>query len=102
MDEPDAGAAPAGGWRWVGWVLTVVAVTAWFTYLYLYGPKPPRNVPILEGTGLSRPADLGWKLRDLEGRATTLERYRGRTIFLNIWATWCPPCVGEMPAIARL
>jgi thiol-disulfide isomerase/thioredoxin len=77
-------------------------MAAWFTYLYLYGPKPRRNVPDLEGTGLSRPAEFGWKLHDLEGRSQTLEEYRGRTVFLNIWATWCPPCVGEMPAIARL
>lgn len=32
----------------------------------------------------------------------TLERFRGKTIFLNIWATWCPPCIAEMPNIQKL
>ena len=29
-------------------------------------------------------------------------RFKGKTVFLNIWATWCGPCVGEMPSIAKL
>jgi thiol-disulfide isomerase/thioredoxin len=35
-------------------------------------------------------------------RAVTLERYRGRPVLLNVWATWCPPCVKELPALDRL
>ena len=32
----------------------------------------------------------------------TLSDYEGKTVFLNIWATWCPPCRGEMPHIEAL
>jgi thiol-disulfide isomerase/thioredoxin len=35
-------------------------------------------------------------------RTVTLERYRGRPVLLNVWATWCPPCVKELPALDRL
>lgn len=35
-------------------------------------------------------------------RARTLAEYRGRGIVLNFWATWCAPCVEEMPALDRL
>jgi thiol-disulfide isomerase/thioredoxin len=32
----------------------------------------------------------------------TLEEFKGKTIFLNFWATWCPPCIAEMPNIQAL
>jgi thiol-disulfide isomerase/thioredoxin len=47
-------------------------------------------------------ASYAWKVRSLEGRPVDLARYKGRAIFLNLWATWCPPCREEMPSIARL
>ena len=39
---------------------------------------------------------------DGKGREMTLEAFKGRTILLNIWATWCVPCRKEMPALDRL
>lgn len=39
---------------------------------------------------------------DRAGNAATLERYRGRLVVLNLWATWCAPCREEMPALDRL
>ncbi|SHI62982.1 Peroxiredoxin [Arenibacter nanhaiticus] len=38
---------------------------------------------------------------DLEGNPISLEDYKGKKILLNFWATWCKPCVEEMPALAR-
>lgn len=40
------------------------------------------------------------KLKTLEGDKIDLEAYEGKTIFLNFWATWCAPCIKEMPSIA--
>ncbi len=41
-------------------------------------------------------------LFDQFGNEHTLSEYKGKTVFLNFWATWCPPCRGEMPEIQAL
>ncbi|MEQ1587910.1 MAG: TlpA disulfide reductase family protein [Cyclobacteriaceae bacterium] len=42
------------------------------------------------------------KLTDLEGKEVDLTEFEGKTIFVNFWATWCRPCIQEMPSIAAL
>jgi len=44
-------------------------------------------------------ADFNMTLINSKGEKVTMEQYRGKVIFINIWATWCPPCVAEMPSI---
>lgn len=43
-----------------------------------------------------------WQLTDLEGNRVVLEQFKGQTILVNLWATWCPPCIAEMPDIQAL
>ena len=38
-------------------------------------------------------------LTDLKGQPIDLKQYEGKTIFINFWATWCKPCIEEMPSI---
>ncbi len=42
------------------------------------------------------------ELRTLAGEPTTLETYQGLVVLLNFWATWCAPCIREMPSLDRL
>ncbi|MDE1153792.1 MAG: TlpA disulfide reductase family protein [Micavibrio sp.] len=39
---------------------------------------------------------------DAEGRATKLTDFNGKVVLVNLWATWCTPCVGELPSLDRL
>ena len=47
-------------------------------------------------------ADFNLQLIDKDGNTTSLAELKGKVIFLNFWATWCPPCIAEMPSIDKL
>lgn len=52
---------------------------------------------------LDRPLDLSSiSFSDGEGKALTIADWKGRTVLLNLWATWCPPCRHEMPSLEDL
>lgn len=42
-----------------------------------------------------------FRLQTLDGEDMDMDRYQGKRVFVNVWATWCKPCVHEMPTIAR-
>lgn len=50
----------------------------------------------------SEMAGAGFKMVDMQGRQIAFESLKGKVVFLNIWATWCPPCIAEMPNIQKL
>jgi cytochrome c biogenesis protein CcmG/thiol:disulfide interchange protein DsbE len=54
----------------------------------------------------SRPAHIGTNAPDFtvqdSDRKVTLSDLRGQIVVLNFWATWCPPCVEEMPSLVNL
>lgn len=41
-------------------------------------------------------------LTDLDQQPIDIEKYRGKAVFINFWATWCKPCILEMPSIANV
>jgi len=59
--------------------------------------RPPRLTMHAEPRPLP-PIDM----RDADGKPMALERFRGKAVLLNIWATWCGPCRVEMPSLDRL
>lgn len=80
--------------RFAGAVLAAAAMGA--APLAAQGDAAPGG----PGEGVS--PDPGWTLRTLDGATFTLGDLRGRPVFVNVWATWCPPCVAELASIDRL
>ncbi len=67
-------------------------VGAVFFLVLLSALRPPRGaVPAPD-----------FVLPDLSGKVVRMQDLRGKVVLLNIWATWCPPCVQEMPTLEAL
>jgi peroxiredoxin len=60
-------------------------------------PKPDSGSPVAAGKMAT-----DFKLPSLDGQTISLSSLRGKVVFLNVWATWCPPCREEMPSIEAL
>ena len=71
-------------------LVLVVAVSVGFSGCY-HGSKP---------SSIGRQAP-DFTVQDSE-RSVTLSQFRGKIVVLNFWATWCPPCIEEMPSLVQM
>jgi thiol-disulfide isomerase/thioredoxin len=62
-------------------------------------PAPPHGAA---PASAPEPFDYDWSVRTLDGVEVPIERYRGRVLVVNVWATWCPPCVAELASFESL
>lgn len=46
--------------------------------------------------------NYNWKLKDINGKVFNFEETKGKVVLINFWATWCPPCIAEMPSMQSL
>lgn len=46
--------------------------------------------------------DYNWNLKDINGNFFNFKETKGKVVLINFWATWCPPCIGEMPNMQSL
>ena len=46
--------------------------------------------------------EFNWKLIDETGRTFNFQEMEGEIVLINFWATWCPPCIAEMPSLQKL
>lgn len=62
------------------------------------------NVKIEEDAQVGHPLqnDLSFSFSDANGKEMTTADLKGKVVFLNFWATWCPPCRAEMPSLNEL
>jgi thiol-disulfide isomerase/thioredoxin len=93
--------------------IILVAVAIYTTYQYNNAPTPlppPTTEAPKDTTGQSNGEEeaatsidaLDFTLEDMNGNKVSLSDFKGKTIFLNFWASWCGPCKYEMPFIEQL
>ncbi len=84
----------------IGLVLLGAAVAFYIPYLQNNANlSPAATVDVSAVPAKVRFNAPSLSLADLHGVQHSLSDYRGQTVLVNLWATWCPPCKAEMPAI---
>jgi len=64
--------------------------------LFIHQPKVNKEKPVLMAESYN------WKLQNQDGITLTLDDFRNKVLFINLWATWCPPCIAELPDLNKL
>ena len=102
-----------GGWDpWTG--LTAVAIVVALAAFRNNPRSGPMSAALLTTAVLGMGGTLGMdltkqsvpelvslELNDLDGNRRSLEEFRGKPLVINLWATWCPPCIREMPVFQK-
>ena len=95
------------------WLSIILAAAAGVAFHFLYNSyiaaagsqrqeleRLFRDMGVLKIPHATRPVEI--QLKDVLGNMVRLSDYRGKIVFLNFWATWCPTCVIEMPSMEKL
>ena len=91
---------------WIG-IPFILYTTGWYTevigrmqqvllYTGIFQAHPVENITS------QPPADLNMAMLSMNGRQVNLQQFQGKVLFINFWASWCPPCVAELPTILKL
>jgi peroxiredoxin len=76
--------------------LTLILGAAWLLASRVQSVADPKTLAPAPQAGFPAP---DFTLTTLDGETVTLSALRGRPVLINFWATWCPPCRAELPAI---
>lgn len=88
-------------------LLSLLVVTG-MAYASISGNSIDKSTTVDMGTNGEKPfvpnvqetPDI--KFKDESGKSISLRSLKGKVVFINLWATWCPPCIHEMPSINEL
>jgi thiol-disulfide isomerase/thioredoxin len=88
-------------------ILPVVLIVAVFfaagVFLFMFMWKSvPSEFPDPDQLKVLGTIPANWSVTSLDGKEVSAGDLRGKVLFINRWATWCPPCMAEMPSIQAL
>jgi len=80
-------------------IALVIIASLWVTFTYLTNTKFSGEIYSAPQKGFIAPDFI---LNDLEGDPFELSCFQGKTVIVNVWASWCNPCQYEMPALQKI
>lgn len=94
-------------WGIIGIIILVLYLTGLHTEVAAFAQRivlstgiisPDTELPLDE----QKKIDYNLQLQNIDGSQVHLSEFKGKVLFINIWATWCAPCIAEMPGIQSL
>ncbi|MBN1907417.1 MAG: TlpA family protein disulfide reductase [Deltaproteobacteria bacterium] len=99
MEEQETKPAKKSNLRIILFIpIAIIALALFVTLRHKSPPSVDVDIPHTQ----NGPMAPDFSLPDLDGRMVNLSSYKGRVVIVNIWATWCPPCVAEAPSLDKL
>lgn len=94
-------------WLFALGILLILRVTGALSGLSVLANRALLGTPTIDTPPEATPRgkedfDYNFTLNTLSGETVNFNKFKGKTIFLNLWATWCGPCKAEMPSIQSL
>ena len=99
MEDKDTGTSKKLNLRII--LFIPIAIIAIGAFIMLQN-RTPADIAINTSNTNEGPVAPNFTLKDLNGRPVSLSDHKGKVVLVNIWATWCPPCVAETPSIDKL
>ena len=91
-------------------IAAIFGLAGFYASLYLRDVPAPEELPAAPAEPVAeQPAEPGlvsslpdFSLSDIDGKARSITEWSGRPLLINFWATWCAPCLREMPLLQKL
>lgn len=87
-------------------IIVLLQATGLLSSVSVFTQRAAMEVGLLNATPNEDSAapdfNYNFTIKDLQGNKIPFEQFKGKVIFLNMWATWCGPCRAEMPGIQSL
>lgn len=92
---------------WLNLALILVVVLFLFTPLGFYVKVQVNRILAYNPTPVEEReqqllVNYNWELQDLKNNEFNFKEVKGKVVLINFWATWCPPCIAEMPSFQNL
>ena len=91
-----------GNLVWVVVILLILFTPIGFHARVLAGKIFAFDADVIKVEERKKLDNYSWTLTDIHGNSKNFNSYRNKVVVVNLWATWCPPCVAEMPSFSKL